>query len=67
MAPIDPEIKLRDGSLSVAKFFFLAHIWIDYFVKKLNVSFGTTRIILAKFPFHNALIPSYILILRTQS
>jgi|688.fasta_scaffold2626190_2 hypothetical protein len=67
MAPIDPEIKLRDGSLSVAKLFLLAHNWIDYFVKKLNVSFGITRIILARFPFQNALLPSYILILLTQS
>lgn len=66
-APIEPEMKFKEGLLSLARLFFFAHIWIDSFVKKLNVSLGITRMMLAKLPFQNALNPSCLDIRFTQS
>ena len=67
IAPIDPEMKFKEAFLSETRLFFLAQIWIDYFVKKLNVSLGMTLIMFAKFPFQNALIPSWVSTLCAQS
>lgn len=66
-APIEPDTKFNEGLLSLARLFFLAHIWIDSFVKKLKVSLGITRKILARLPFQKALLPSSLEIRLAQS